>query len=144
MSGNTIGHLFTVTTAGESHGPGLVAIVDGTPPRIPLTEADLQIDLDRRKPGQSQFTTQRREDDRVEILSGVFEGVTTGTPIGLLIRNEDQRSRITVRSPMYFGQHTPTTPMRTNMACGITAAVDAVQRERPPCESRQAPLQNVR
>lgn len=93
MSGNTIGSLFTVTTAGESHGPGLVAIVDGTPPGIALSEEDLQADLDRRKPGQSQFTTQRREEDTVEILSGVFEGLTTGTPIGLLIRNEDQRSK---------------------------------------------------
>ena len=93
MSGNTIGSLFAVTTAGESHGPGLVAIVDGTPPGVLLSEADLQGDLDRRKPGQSQFTTQRREEDTVEIISGVFEGRTTGTPIGLLIRNEDQRSK---------------------------------------------------
>ncbi len=93
MSGNTFGTLFTVTTAGESHGPGLVAIVDGCPPQIPLTEEDLQRDLDRRKPGQSRHTTQRREEDRVEILSGVFEGLTTGTPIALLIRNTDQRSK---------------------------------------------------
>lgn len=93
MSGNTFGKLFTVTTAGESHGPGLVAIVDGCPPLIPLSEADLQVDLDRRKPGQSKHTTQRREDDEVEILSGVFEGMTTGTPIALLIRNTDQRSK---------------------------------------------------
>ncbi len=93
MSGNTFGKLFTVTTAGESHGPGLVAIVDGCPPLIPLSEADLQLDLDRRKPGQSKHTTQRREDDEVEILSGVFEGMTTGTPIALLIRNTDQRSK---------------------------------------------------
>ena len=93
MSGNTFGTLFTVSTAGESHGPGLVAVVDGCPPQIPLSVDDLQIDLDRRKPGQSKHTTQRREADEVEILSGVFEGMTTGTPIALLIRNTDQRSK---------------------------------------------------
>ena len=93
MSGNSIGKLFTVSTAGESHGPGLVAIIDGCPPNIELTAEDLQVDLDRRKPGTSRHTTQRREADLVEILSGVFEGKTTGTPIALLIRNEDQRSK---------------------------------------------------
>jgi chorismate synthase len=93
MSGNTIGKLFTVTTCGESHGPGLAAIVDGCPPGLPLTEADIQLDLDRRKPGTSKFATQRREEDEVRIISGVFEGVTTGTPIGLLIDNTDQRSK---------------------------------------------------
>ncbi|MBK1693035.1 chorismate synthase [Ectothiorhodospira mobilis] len=93
MSGNTLGRLFTVTSFGESHGPALGCIVDGCPPGLPLTEADLQRDLDRRRPGQSRHTTQRREPDRVRILSGVFEGHTTGTPIGLLIENEDQRSK---------------------------------------------------
>ena len=93
MSGNTFGLLFSMTSFGESHGPALGAVVDGCPPDIPLSEEDLQTDLNRRKPGQSKFTTQRRESDKVEILSGVFEGKTTGTPIGLLIRNEDQRSR---------------------------------------------------
>ena len=93
MSGNTLGKLFTVTSFGESHGPALGCIVDGCPPGMELSEADLQHDLDRRKPGQSKFTTQRRENDRVQILSGVFEGKTTGTPIGLLILNEDQRSK---------------------------------------------------
>jgi chorismate synthase len=93
MSGNTIGKLFTVTTFGESHGPALGAIVDGCPPGLELSEADLQHDLDRRKPGTSRFTTQRREDDVVKILSGVFEGKTTGTSIGLLIENTDQRSK---------------------------------------------------
>ncbi len=93
MSGNTIGKLFTVTSFGESHGPGIGCIVDGCPPGLELTAADMQIDLDRRKPGTSRHTTQRREDDEVEILSGVFEGKTTGTPIGLLIRNTDQRSK---------------------------------------------------
>ena len=93
MSGNTLGKLFTVPTFGESHGPALGAGVDGGPPGLPLTTADLQRDLDRRKPGTSRFTTQRQEADEVEILSGVFEGRTTGTPIGLLIRNTDQKSK---------------------------------------------------
>lgn len=93
MSGNTFGKLFTVTTFGESHGPALGAIVDGCPPGLPLCEEDLQRDLDRRRPGSSRHTTQRREADRVRILSGVFEGVTTGTPIGLMVENTDQRSK---------------------------------------------------
>ena len=93
MSGNSIGKLFTVTSFGESHGPALGCIVDGCPPGMELCEADMQRDLDRRKPGQSRYTTQRREDDKVKILSGVFEGRTTGTPIGLIIENIDQRSR---------------------------------------------------
>jgi len=93
MSGNSIGKLFTVTSFGESHGPAIGCIVDGCPPGMALTEADLQEDLDRRKPGTSRHTTQRREADEVKILSGVFEGKTTGTPIGLLIENTDQRSK---------------------------------------------------
>src|SRR6266540_144267 len=99
MSFNTFGHLFRVTTFGESHGPALGCIVDGCPPRIPITAADIQRDLDRRRPGQSRFTTQRREPDAVRILSGVFvdeatgQEVTTGTPIALVIENVDQRSR---------------------------------------------------
>ncbi|MGB3620532.1 chorismate synthase [Ketobacter sp. MCCC 1A13808] len=93
MSGNTFGKLFTVTTFGESHGIALGCIVDGCPPGLELSEADLQIDLDRRKPGTSKYATQRREDDEVQILSGVFEGKTTGTSIGLLIRNKDQKSK---------------------------------------------------
>ncbi len=93
MSGNSIGKLFTVTTFGESHGPALGCIIDGCPPGLALCEADLQGDLDRRKPGTSRFTTQRREEDKVKILSGIFEGKTMGTPIGLLIENSDQRSK---------------------------------------------------
>ncbi|MEW5973480.1 MAG: chorismate synthase [Pseudomonadota bacterium] len=93
MSGNTFGTLFTVTTFGESHGPALGCIVDGCPPGMALTEEDIQPDLDRRKPGQSRHTTQRREEDRVRILSGVFDGKTTGTPIALVIENTDQRSK---------------------------------------------------
>lgn len=93
MSGNTFGKLFTVTTFGESHGPALGCIIDGCPPGMALSEADIQHDLDRRRPGTSRFTTQRQEPDAVRILSGVFEGVTTGTPIGLLIENVDQKSK---------------------------------------------------
>ena len=93
MSGNSIGKLFTVTTSGESHGPALLGIVDGCPPGMELSEADIQLELDRRKPGQSRHTTQRREPDQVKILSGVFEGKTTGCAIGLMIENVDQRSK---------------------------------------------------
>jgi len=93
MSGNTLGTLFTVTSFGESHGPAIGCVVDGCPPGLELTEADIQIELDRRKPGTSRHVTQRQEPDSVEILSGVFEGKTTGTPIALLIRNQDQRSK---------------------------------------------------
>jgi len=93
VAGNTFGRIFTVTSFGESHGPSLGCVVDGCPPGLALCEADLQADVDRRRPGTSQYTTQRRESDTVQILSGVFEGKTTGTPIGLLVANEDQRSR---------------------------------------------------
>lgn len=93
MSGNSFGKLFTVTTFGESHGIAIGGVVDGCPPGLTITEEDLQVDLDRRKPGTSRYTTARREDDEVQILSGVFEGKTTGTSIGLLIKNKDQRSQ---------------------------------------------------
>ena len=93
VAGNSFGRIFTVTSFGESHGPALGCVVDGCPPGLQLTEADLQADVERRRPGTSQFTSQRREPDTVRILSGVFEGRTTGTPIGLLVDNVDQRSR---------------------------------------------------
>ena len=93
MSGNSFGRNFVVTTFGESHGPALGCVVDGCPPGLPLDESDIQVDLDRRRPGTSRHTTQRNEPDQVQILSGVFEGQTTGTPIGLLIENKDQRSK---------------------------------------------------
>lgn len=93
MAGSTFGTLFRLTTFGESHGPAIGAVVDGCPAGLPLDAAEIQEELDRRRPGQSRITTQRREGDEVEILSGLFEGVTTGTPIGLLIRNTDQRSK---------------------------------------------------
>ena len=93
MSGNTYGKLFKVTTYGESHGKALGCIIDGCPPQLEISTEEIQAELDRRKPGQSDVTTQRKESDRVEILSGVFEGKTTGTPISLIIYNEDQRSK---------------------------------------------------
>src|SRR6201995_3039921 len=93
MSHNSFGHLFRVTTWGESHGPAIGGVVDGCPPLLKLSEADIQPWLDKRRPGQSKVTTQRQEPDQVRILSGVFEGLTTGTPISLLIENQDQRSR---------------------------------------------------
>ena len=93
MSDNTFGHLFRFTTFGESHGPVIGCVVDGTPPGIPLTEADIQVYMDKRRPGQNKYTTQRKESDTVRIISGIFDGVTTGTPIGILVDNEDARSK---------------------------------------------------
>ena len=93
MAGSTFGTHFKITTWGESHGKGIGVVVDGCPAGLPLKEADIQTFLDRRKPGQSRFSTQRQENDKVEILSGVFEGKTTGTPISLMVFNQDQRSR---------------------------------------------------
>ncbi|MBF0504986.1 MAG: chorismate synthase [Candidatus Omnitrophica bacterium] len=93
MAGNSFGQLFKITTFGESHGPAIGVIVDGVPSRLPLSEADIQKDLDRRRPGQSKITTQRKESDKAEILSGLFEGKTTGAPLAILIRNEDARSK---------------------------------------------------
>ena len=93
MSFNTFGKFFRFTTWGESHGPAIGCIVDGCPPNIPISEAAIQIEMNKRKPGQSRFTTQRKESDKVQILSGIFEGKTTGTPISLIIYNEDMRSK---------------------------------------------------
>ena len=93
MSFNTFGKIFRFTTWGESHGPAIGCVIDGCPPNIPLTEKEIQNDMDRRRPGQSKFTTQRKEPDKAIILSGVFEGKTTGTPISIIIYNEDKKSR---------------------------------------------------
>ncbi len=93
MAGNSFGKLFTVTTFGESHGPAIGGIVDGCPPGMVLSEGDIQEELDRRKPGNNRFTSQRQESDQVKILSGTYEGITTGTPIGLLIENQDAKSK---------------------------------------------------
>jgi chorismate synthase len=123
MSHNSFGHLFRFTTWGESHGPAIGCVVDGTPPGITLKAEQIQHWLDRRKPGQSRFVTQRREPDAVQILSGVFEDQTTGTPISLLIQNEDQRSKDYSKS----------------MACATIAAADAPRRARPRAGSPPAP-----
>lgn len=133
MAGNTIGQLFRVTTFGESHGLALGCIVDGVPPGIPLTEADLQHDLDRRRPGTSRYTTQRREPDQVKILSGVFEGVTTGTSIGLLIENTDQRSQDYGAIKDLFRPATPITPTSKSMVCATIAAAVVLLRAKPRC-----------
>ena len=93
MSANTFGHLFRFTTFGESHGPAIGCVVDGTPPGIALSESDIQVHMDKRRPGQNKYTSQRKESDTVKILSGVYDGVTTGTSIGLLVENEDTRSK---------------------------------------------------
>ncbi len=140
MAGNTIGQLFRVTTFGESHGLALGCIVDGVPPGIPLTEADLQHDLDRRRPGTSRYTTQRREPDQVKILSGVFEGVTTGTSIGLLIENTDQRSQDYGAIKDVFRPGTPITPTSKNTACVTIAAADVLPPVKRRCAWRQGRL----
>lgn len=133
MSGNSFGKLFTVTTFGESHGPALGCVIDGCPPGMPLQASDLQHDLNRRKPGQSRYTTQRKEDDAVQILSGVFEGFTTGTPIGLLVHNEDQNQKITAKSRIYTGLLMLTIPMMPSMGCVIIAAAVDPLPEKPLC-----------
>jgi chorismate synthase len=115
MSGNTFGRLFSVTTFGESHGKALGCVVDGCPPGLELSEADIQPDLDRRRPGKTRYTTQRREEDRVEILSGVFEGQTTGTPIGLIVHNTDAR-------PKDYSKIAAVVPRRAKPQCGSPPA----------------------
>ena len=140
MSGNTYGKLFTVTTAGESHGPALVAIVDGCPPGLELSLEDLQRDLDRRKPGTSRHTTQRQEADEVEILSGVFEGRTTGCAIGLLIRNTDQKSKdYSAIKDLFRPAHADYT-YHANTASATTVAVAAARRGKPRCAWRPVRL----
>ena len=128
MSGNTIGTLFTLTSFGESHGAAIGGVVDGCPPGLSLCAEDLQIDLDRRKPGTSRHVTQRQEADAVEILSGVFEGKTTGAPIGLLIRNTDQRSQDYSKIMDTFRPGHADTLTRKNTACAITVAAGAAAR----------------
>lgn len=127
MSGNTLGTLFTVTNFGESHGPAIGCVVDGCP-GLELDAADIQRELDRRRPGTSRHVTQRQEADQVEILSGVYEGVTTGTPIGLLIRNTDARSKDYSISPTPSAPATPTTPTGASSACAIRAAAGVRRR----------------
>ena len=115
MSGSSFGKIFRITTWGESHGPGIGVVIDGCPAGLALSEEQIQVFLDRRRPGQSRYTTKRNETDSVEILSGVFEGQTTGTPISLLVRNQDQRSTLpsrTCRLPVYGKIRNPGLPWR--------------------------------
>ena len=127
MSFNTFGKLFRFTTWGESHGPAIGCIIDGCPPNIPLSEKDIQIDMDRRRPGQSKFTTQRKEPDKAIILSGVFEGKTTGTPISIIIYNEDKKSRDyeSIKNKFRPG-HADFTYFKTTLATAPAATLLAV------------------
>ena len=127
MSGNTFGTLFAVTNFGESHGPAIGCVIDGCPPGMALSEADIQGDLDRRRPGTSRHVTQRREEDKVEILSGVYEGQTTGTPICLLIRNTDQRSKDYSEIAQAFRPGHADYACR-NTACATRAGAGALRR----------------
>ncbi|MFR2643702.1 MAG: chorismate synthase [Haemophilus parainfluenzae] len=140
MAGNTIGQLFRVTTFGESHGIALGCIVDGVPPNLELSEADIQPDLDRRKPGTSRYTTPRREDDEVQILSGVFEGKTTGTSIGMIIKNGDQRSQDYGDIKDRFRPGHADLPINKNTVFVIIAVVD-VFRGKLLCVSLRERLQ---
>ena len=125
MSGSTFGELFRVTNFGESHGPAIGCVIDGCPPGMALSEADIQPDLDRRRPGTSRHVTQRNEADKVEILSGLYEGLTTGTPIALVIRNETRAAATTPICSTPFAPATPTTPTGASTACVIRAVAAA-------------------
>ncbi len=137
MSFNTFGKIFRFTTQGESHGPAIGCIVDGCPPNINIKEQDIQSELNRRKPGQSKFTSQRKEDDKVQILSGIFEGKTTGTPISLIIYNKDMRSRDyeTIKNKFRPG-HADFTYLK-NMELEITVVVVDSLLEKQLAESLQ-------
>jgi chorismate synthase len=146
MSFNTFGHMFRVTTFGESHGVALGCVVDGCPPQIPLTVEEIQLDLDRRRPGQSKYTTQRQEADQVKILSGVMDtdkGQVTGTPIALMIENTDQRSKDYGDIRTSSAPATPTTPMTRNTACAIIAAAAAPRRARRRARRRRRVARKV-
>lgn len=133
MAGNTIGQLFRVTTFGESHGIALGCIVDGVPPNLELSEADIQPDLDRRKPGTSRYTTPRREDDEVQILSGVFEGKTTGTSIGMIIKMVINVHKIMAILKIVFVLDMRILPINKNTAFVIIAVVVVLLRVKPLC-----------
>ncbi|GIS35524.1 MAG: hypothetical protein Ct9H90mP6_07810 [Gammaproteobacteria bacterium] len=134
MSGNTFGKIFSVTTFGESHGEAMGCIIDGCPPNFEIKNEDIQMELDRRKPGQSDVTTQRKEDDKVEIMSGVFEGKTLGTPIALLIRNEDQISKDYSNIKDTFRPKHATSHIKQSMVLEITEVVADQAQERQQCE----------
>ena len=136
MSGSVYGTIFKISTWGESHGAGVGVVVDGCPAGLPLNEEDIQKYLDRRKPGQSKFTTARSEGDKAEILSGVFEGKTTGTPISIVIRNTDQRSR-DYSNIMDVYRAMQIIPLMKSMAFVITGAADVLPEERPLEEWQQ-------
>ena len=136
MAGSIYGKLFTVTTWGESHGKGLGVVIDGCPAGIALSEEDIQIYLDRRKPGQNEFTTKRNESDKVSILSGVFEGKTTGTPISLVVMNEDQK--ITVRLQKAIVRGMRTTALMRSMDSATTGAAVVLPAGRQSAELPQA------
>ena len=140
MSQSTFGRKFTVTTWGESHGKALGAVVDGVPAGLFLTEADIQAYLDRRKPGQSRYTTARSEGDEVEILSGVFEGQTTGTPISMIVRNKDQRSRDYGNIAYSYRPDTQISGLTANMASVIIAAADVPPAGKPLAGLLPVPL----
>ena len=140
-AGSTIGTIFKVTTWGESHGKAIGVVVDGCPAGLPLDESDIQKLLDRRKPGQSRFTTQRKEGDEVEILSGVFEGKTTGTPISMIVRNTDQRSRDYPISLPVSARVMRIIPLKKNTGSATTAAADVPPPGRPSAASQQVPSQ---
>lgn len=131
MAGSTFGTIFRVSTWGESHGKGVGVVVDGCPAGLSITEEDIQVYLNRRKPGQSRFTTPRKEDDCVEILSGVFEGKTTGTPISMVVYNKTQRSGIIPKSQAITGRGMRIILLIRNMASGITAVADVPQEGKP-------------
>jgi chorismate synthase len=135
MSGNTIGTLFAVTSFGESHGPAIGCVVDGCPPGLAISAADIQAELDRRKPGTSRHVTQRREPDEVEILSGVFAGRTTGAPIALLIRNQDQRSKDYGNIAETFRPGHADYVYTRKYGFAITAAAAVPRRARRQCAS---------
>lgn len=131
MSGSSFGTLFRITTWGESHGTAIGVVIDGCPAGLPLCETNIQAFLDRRRPGQSRYTTKRSESDQVEILSGVFEGRTTGTPISLLVRNQDQRSRDYGEIASYYRPDMPITHSAVNMVFAIIAAAAAHPAGKP-------------
>jgi chorismate synthase len=135
---NTFGHLFQITTWGESHGGGVGVVIDGCPPRVPLTEADVQVDLDRRRPGQSKIVTPRKESDTCQILSGTFEGLTLGTPISIMVRNEDQRPEAYKEMETLYRPSTPTTPPRPSTASATGRVAVAPQPAKPSGGLRRA------
>ena len=140
MFGSTYGNTLKISTWGESHGKALGVVVDGCPAGLSLCEEDIQVFLDRRKPGQSAFTTQRNEGDLVDILSGVFEGKTTGTPISMIVRNKEQRSKITAKLQIIIVRDMPIIHLTKNLVLGIIVVADALQDAKLSDELQQVPL----